>query len=104
MKVKLLTYDTIDDFIIEHANGKKHFENWMLNIKTTDWEEPLDIVKNFSANLLGANRVVFDLGGNGRNSFRMICTYHFGMNRVRLYVNWLGTHEEYNSLDNKMKM
>jgi len=104
MKVRLLTSATIEDFVLNHANGKKHFDKWLEGIKTTDWLEPVDITHWFNANLLGSNRVVFDIGGNGRNAFRMICTYDFGRKFVQLYVNWIGTHEEYNRLTNEVKM
>jgi mRNA-degrading endonuclease HigB of HigAB toxin-antitoxin module len=64
----------------------------------------VDIVRTFKGNLLGGNRVIVDLGGNGSNAFRMICTFIFRKKEVLLYVNWIGTHEAYNalSLDDKM--
>lgn len=104
MKVRLLTEGTIDDFSRNHSNGKKHFDRWISGIKAADWLEPVDITQRFNVNLLGSNRVVFDIGGNGRNAFRIICTYDFGGKLVRLYVNWIGTHEEYNALTNEIKM
>jgi mRNA interferase HigB len=104
MKVRLLRKDTIEEFVANHANGKKHFEKLLLALSYADWEISQDIVITFSGNLLGNNRVVFDLGGNGSNAFRMICSFVFGRKRVHLYVNWLGTHEEYNRLSNNDKL
>lgn len=105
MKVRLLRRDTIESFAEKHANGRIHFDNWLFAIDYADWTVPQDITCTYKGNLLGnsSNRVVFDLGGNGRNAFRMICEYMFGKKHVHLYVNWIGTHEEYNTLSNDSK-
>lgn len=31
-------------------------------------------------------------------NYRMICKYHFGITKVRLFVCWIGTHAEYDEL------
>ena len=106
MKVRLSRVDTVEDYSKSHSNAGVYFRNWLDAIEEADWEEPADITSAFSGNLLGggSNRVVFDIGGNGRNSHRMICEYAFGLKLVRLYVNWIGSHERYNALSNKDKL
>lgn len=113
MKVKLYTDTTVEKYVAEHANGKRHFSNWLDGIQSVDLTEPADITKQLKGNLLGngSDRVVFDVGGNGSNSFRIICEYLFGCKtsksgelRVHLYINWIGTHEEYNRLSEKDKL
>jgi mRNA interferase HigB len=112
MKVRLFLQETIEEFADNHANGKKHFTNWLTAIKEVEWEEPNHITISLNGNLLGngSDRVVFDIGGNGRNAFRIICSYRFGLYykksntyKVHLYVNWIGTHEEYNALTEEQK-
>ncbi len=105
MKVRLVKQNTIDDFVKIHANGKIHFDTWLFKIKLADWMRPSDIAKTYKSNLLSgsSNRVIFDLGGNSKNSFRMICDYLFGRKYVHLYINWIGTHEEYNQLSEEDK-
>jgi mRNA interferase HigB len=104
MRVHLIKKQTIEDFLIVHAQGRSSFENWLTAVKYTDWAIPEDIKKTFrSADLLGSgsNRVVFDIGGN---NYRMICKYHFGNLKVHLFVCWLGIHAEYDQLcDTKMQ-
>ena len=59
---------------------------------------PMDLISTFAnADLLGkaTKRVIFNIGGN---KYRMICTYHFGKKWVHLFVNWIGTHDEYTRL------
>lgn len=112
MKVRLFLEETIEEFAENHANGKKHFDGFLTAIKKADWQEPIDITTSIRANLIanGSNRVVFDIGGNGNNAFRIICEYLFGCYykksksyKVHLYVNWIGTHEEYNALTEEQK-
>lgn len=112
MRVRLFLADTIEDFVAEHANGKIHFRNFLTAIQYADWQTPADITRSIRGNLLGngSDRVVSDIGGNGRNAFRLICTYKFGCyyrkshtEKVHLYVNWIGTHEIYNMLSDEQK-
>ena len=51
-----------------------------------------------SADLLGknSNRVVFNIGGN---SYRVICKYAFGEKQVHLFVCWIGTHADYDKIN-----
>lgn len=79
MKVKLYREDTIEEYAAAHANGKRHFANWLTAIRRADWNEPADITRKLRGNLLGngSDRVVFDIGGNGSNSFRIICDFIF---------------------------
>jgi mRNA-degrading endonuclease HigB of HigAB toxin-antitoxin module len=89
MKVKLYRKDTIEEYKEKHSNAKKHFDNLLDALEYADWSEPKDITSTINSNLIGNNRVVFDLGGNGQNAFRVICTYKFKpfKKRVYLYVN-----------------
>ncbi|CAN5285192.1 type II toxin-antitoxin system HigB family toxin [soil metagenome] len=104
MKVRLLREETIEEFVKKHANSATHFNNWLNRLEYADWTVPQDITATCKGNLIGGTRVVFDIGGNGKNASRIICTFKFGIKYLRLYVNWIGTHEEYNRLSNADKM
>jgi mRNA-degrading endonuclease HigB of HigAB toxin-antitoxin module len=108
MKVKLYRKDTVLEFAENHANARIHCDNFISAIEYADWAAPLDITQTVRGNLLGnaSNRVVFDLGGNGRNAFRVICKYVFRPYKklVYLYVLWIDSHEEYNKLTNQQKL
>jgi mRNA interferase HigB len=100
MRVRLIRIETLAHFAQNHANGSIHFDRFLESIKYAQWERAEDITRTIKGNLLGngSDRVVFDLGGNGRNAFRVICRYKFGVTFVRLFIAWVGTHEEYNRL------
>ncbi len=98
MRVHLIKKQTIEDYADKNARSKSSFNIWLSTIRYADWNEPADIVKTYdAADLLGksSNRVVFDIGGN---NYRMICKYIFGDKQVHLFVCWIGTHSEYDSL------
>jgi mRNA interferase HigB len=102
MRVHLIKRQAIDQFVEQHASGRRSFEIWISTISYVDWITPSDIKKTFcSADLLGrgSDRVVFNIGGN---NYRIISKYFFGENRVHLYIKWIGTHAEYNELCKKL--
>jgi mRNA interferase HigB len=98
MKVRLIKKSTVLEYILLNRSSQASFENWLDKLKISDWDLPSDINNSYnSADLLGAgsSRVVFDIKGNDH---RMICQYFFGKNEVRLYVCWIGTHDEYDRI------
>ncbi|HKL33171.1 MAG TPA: type II toxin-antitoxin system HigB family toxin [Tangfeifania sp.] len=98
MKVHLIKRSTIEQFVKDYTPAKRYFQFWLLIIKSADWDIPQDIVTTFnSADILGrgSERVVFNIG---RNKYRMICSYYFGVTRVHLFVKWIGTHAAYDKL------
>ena len=103
MKVHLIKKQTIENYIIKNARSKASFEIWFSILKNANWNEPNDIILTFnSADILGksSNRVVFNIGGN---NYRMICRYHFGNEKIHLFIKWIGTHAEYSKLCNEGK-
>ena len=98
MKVHLIKKLAIEDFISKHARSSKSFQIWLAILRNADWEKPSDIFQTFgSADLMGngSNRVIFNIGGN---EYRLICKYQVTSTEIRLYIKWIGTHNEYNQL------
>lgn len=117
MDVLILTKNKILELAKRHANSEVYCVKFLKAMKFADIEKPDDFLKVFKGNLINGkvvlikgqpsvtvNRIVFDFGGNGKNSFRVICHYQIGKNFARLYVKWTGTHEEYNELSNLDKL
>ena len=103
MKVHLIKKQTIEDYVRRNVQSKTSFEIWFSIIKRIEWNEPNEIISTFnSADIIGdgSERVVFNIGGH---KYRMICRYHFGINRIHLFVKWIGTHAEYTKLCNERK-
>ena len=98
MKVHLIKKLTILEYCQERPGSRLPFYDWLNKLKYADWTKPTDMKSTFNtADLLGmgTNRVVFNIGGN---NYRMICKYAFGDRQVHLFVCWIGTHSEYDSI------
>lgn len=98
MRIHLLSKNTVEKYIERNIQSEVPLKSWLESLKSADWAIPQDILRNFnSADLLGrrSKRVVFNIGGN---KYRIICQYHFGKTKLRLFVNWIGTHAEYSKL------
>jgi len=103
MKIHLIKKQTIEAYIKNNAQSRASFEIWFSILKRAEWKEPNEIISTFrSADILGndSDRIVFNIGGN---KYRMICRYHFGINKVHLFVKWIGTHASYTKLCNERK-
>lgn len=103
MKVRLVKRQTIVDFTIGHARSRSSFDVWLRMLRGADWFEPADIKALYgSVDFLGngTNRIVFNIAGN---NYRLICTYYFGKKNVHLYINWIGTHDEYTNICEKQE-
>ena len=98
MKIHLIRKQTIEEYVKVNVQSKSAFTYWLSVVKRADWKEPNDIIATFnSTDILGetSKRIVFNIGGN---KYRMICSYHFGNEKVHLFVKWIGTHSDYTKL------
>jgi mRNA interferase HigB len=98
MKVHLVKRQSIEQFLTNHAPGRKAFDFWLSAIKFAEWDVPEDIRRTFgSTDFLGngSERVVFNIGGN---NYRLVAKYYFGEEKVHLFVMWIGNHAEYDEL------
>jgi len=98
MRVHLLKEQSIEDYITINNQCRIPFKQWQFRVKSADWAMPSDILQTFNdADLLGkgSRKIVFNIGGN---KYRMVCQYNFGRKKVHLYINWIGTHNEYTRL------
>ncbi len=104
MKIRLVKKKTIAKYQIANASSRSSFDQWIDKLRNANWKTMNDIKLTFgTADLIGksSNRVVFNIGGN---NYRMICKYQFGRAYVHLFINWIGTHSEYDKLcDNELQ-
>ena len=98
MRIRLVKQHTITKYVSKNQNSKKYFDEWLIKLQPADWSNTNEIKQTYnSADILGksSSRIVFNIGGN---HYRMICKFHFGKNKVHLFIMWIGTHEEYTKL------
>ena len=102
MNVRVIKKSNVQRHIGNNKTMLKYFEDFFDKLEYVQWTKPQDITKTFkSADLItckksNLSRIVFNIG---RNKYRFICGYWFGQKEVILYVKFVGTHKEYNSVD-----
>lgn len=70
-------------------------EAWHQEVTRADWASPSAIKLQFrTASVLQGNRVVFNIAGN---HYRVVAKINFPYRIV--YIRFVGTHKEYNSVD-----
>ncbi len=71
MKVHIIKWKSVEEFVFQHARSKVSFQKFRESIKKADWESINDVQETFgSADLIGNDRIVFNIGGN---NYRLIC-------------------------------
>jgi len=91
----VISQKKLRDFWSLHQDAEFDLRRWYLFARKATWQSPSAIKAVFSsASFLGNNRVVFNIAGN---KFRLVVK--MGYESRRLYVRFLGTHQEYNRID-----
>ncbi len=84
------------DFWEIHPQAEGPLRAWFRAASTADWASSHDVRTQFgSADFVG-DRVVFDIGGN---KYRLVV--HIAYRFKRLLIRFVGTHEDYDSIDVK---
>jgi mRNA interferase HigB len=96
--MRIVAKGTLRQFWETHSRGseaKTQLQVWHSTVKAADWATPADIKQTFGdASTLKNDRVVFNISGNKfRLVVRINCPYRI------VYVRFVGTHEEYDSID-----
>lgn len=87
----LVGRDLLDQFSRIHADLRRPLQAWIAEVETAVWRTPQDIKNRYrSVDFRPGNRVIFDLKGN---HYRLVALvrYQPGI----LFVEWIGTHAEY---------
>jgi mRNA interferase HigB len=70
-------------------------EAWFHEVSRARWKSPVELKRAYaSASILGAERVIFNIKGNG---YRLVTAVDFG--RQVVFIKWLGSHAEYDRID-----
>lgn len=82
-----------------NASARKPLSAWREIAKRGRWVGPKDVKEVFAAaSILGATRVVFNIGGN---SYRLVVAVRWGGLKSKgiLFVRFIGTHAEYDKIN-----
>ena len=96
--MRIIARRTLRRFCDEHPQGPEAstpLAVWYSTVARADWATPADVRNTFGdASILKGRRVVFNVGGN---RFRVVVHINYAYRVV--YIRFVGTHEEYDSID-----
>ena len=99
--MRVISRGTLNGFVRNRVDSKlrkavkAHLDAWYAEVAKAEWKNSAELKSQYSsASIISAQRVVFNIKGNG---YRLIVAvnYHFQV----LLITWLGTHKEYDSIN-----
>ena len=98
--MRIIAKRTLQEFWANHADAEEALLAWYQDTAKAAFGNANEVKEYASSvSLLSGDRVCFNIKGN---RYRLIVKMEFAKQRV--YVNWVGTHAEYNWIDaNKVK-
>jgi len=97
--MRIITRKRIDEYSKHHADAKTALEDWYSKTKNAEWDGFSDMKKDFnSVDSAGNGRFIFNIKGN---SYRLIVLVKFTLKLV--YIRFIGTHAEYDKIDDCSK-
>jgi len=90
--MKVVGLKTLDKFKRKHGDCRQQIDEWIKDVKNSEWKSFNDIKKIYpQASILNDNTVIFNIKGN---KYRLVTVVVIVADRV--FIEWIGTHEEYN--------
>lgn len=98
--MQIISFRKLREFFEEDPNSKVALQDWYKRACKADWNNFSDIKKTFnSVDSVGNSRYVFNVKGN---HYRIVALLLFQVKRV--YIRWVGTHKDYDKLNNIYKI
>jgi mRNA interferase HigB len=95
--MRIVSRKPLREFAAKHPMAKGPLDAWYSEACRADWASFADIKAAYgSADVIGGNRVVFNIGGN---KYRLIVKVAYRCRTI--YVRFVGTHAEYDKTDAK---
>ncbi|MDZ4361769.1 type II toxin-antitoxin system HigB family toxin [Brevundimonas sp.] len=86
---------TLVDFWTRHPRARAPLTAWYDLARAAEWRTPQDVRDDFrSADFVGDNRVIFDIGGN---NYRLVVRISYPFKQIM--VKFVGTHDDYDRID-----
>ena len=93
--MQIIARKALKDFWTRHDRPEAPLTAWYLEVSKAQWTSPQDIKAMFgSADFVGDNRVIFDIGGN---KYRLVV--HVAYKYHRVLIKFVGTHSDYDRID-----
>ena len=79
----------------KNPNARGALEAWVEHVRRAKWNSPQELAEDYGIDTVHpGNRAVFNIKGN---HYRLVAHIHYKSHR--LFIRFIGTHEEYNKID-----
>lgn len=95
--MRIIARKTLRDFWgkNEYRDSEQPLRAWFSETRKAAWKTPHEVKSLYrSANLIGNNRVVFNIAGN---KYRIVAAVRYDMGIV--FVRFVGTHSQYDRIN-----
>jgi len=93
--MRIITKRTLREFWERHPDARWPLLDWYKAAERANWEAPHHIRARYpSASFLRNDRVVFNIKGN---TYRLVV--HVVYHRHRVYIRFVGTHADYDTIN-----
>lgn len=93
--MRIIARRTLREFWEVHPDAEEALRTWYTYVRQADWRTPNDVKSIFrTASFVENDRVVFNIKGN---RYRLVVVVVYQHHAV--YIRFIGTHREYNSID-----
>jgi mRNA interferase HigB len=94
--MRIFTRARLRDFWDKTPDARPALEFWYDTVEKTSFQNPNDVIKFFqNAGTVGNGRIVFNIT---HNKYRLVAKFEYQKQLV--FVRFLGTHSEYDQIDN----
>jgi len=94
MAMHVISVSTLKAFWEKYPDAEGALRAWHSEIKKATYLNPNEVIQDYPmADVVKNNRIVFNIC---LNRYRLIVTFRYKYKRV--YIRFIGTHEEYDSI------
>jgi mRNA interferase HigB len=98
--MRIITKGTLKNFWELYPDSEQELKYWYEKMRKAEYQSPNAIIDDTpSADTVGNNRVVFNIC---HNKYRLIALFRYKLQRV--YIRFIGTHKEYDKIENIKKI
>ncbi|MFN8357488.1 MAG: type II toxin-antitoxin system HigB family toxin [Spirosomataceae bacterium] len=92
--MRIFSRGTLRTFWEQHQDAQASLEFWYDTVENMDFENPNQVIAYFNeADKVGNGRVVFNIA---HNKYRLIAKFEY--ERKFVFVRFIGTHKEYDKI------
>ena len=93
--MRIFTKTTLRKFWEIYPDAKPSLEFWYETVESTFFRNPNDVIRHFkNSDTVGNNRIVFNIT---QNKYRLIVKFEY--DRQLAYVRFIGTHKDYDKIN-----